>query len=1141
MYGEILNCMKEYNSLLEGFKNKKFPITISGVFGSQKAHMVYSISNDIDKKIIYIAPNEIEAFHMYKDLLFFLKDEVLLYKSREIIFYDVMARSNDDVYDRIIALEKVVSCNYKIIVTSVDAISQKIIEKDKLQDSIIKLSKETVVDLQKLSKDLIKIGYDKQEFIESKGQYSIRGGIIDIFSIEYDNPVRIELFGDQIDSIRFFDKDTQRSKEVIDEVRILPAKDLFYNEDEREVILNQIKGEIKNYEYIERAENDYNYSTSDKFWPFIAKSSLFDYVKNDVLMFLDGLDKFEEKYKSIENYHKEMFSIFFDKGYVSKSCVDIIFRCDEIKNKLYNIVYLSLFKGHNANEEIYFETKQIPMYNGHVELFAKDLKKIKDENYKVLILAGDEKRANHLVEILDTYGIQAIYSDNYKINDGQVVVSKGELNSGFSYPKIRFTVISDIEIFGKHKSKRKKQIQKDRKAISLFTDLKVGDFVVHHSHGIGKYVGVEQLVVDNIKKDYLKIQYYGDDVLYIPINQLDLIQKYIGQDARVPRLNKLGTNEWNRLKNKVKESVEDIARDLIELYAKRRSVKGYEFLPDTIWQKQFEDLFPYQETDAQLKSIEEVKKDMESPRPMERLLCGDVGFGKTEVALRAIFKACMSGKQVAYLVPTTVLAHQHYTNFKERMKDFPIVVEVLDRCKSTKEQKNILKRVKTGEVDILIGTHRILQKDVEFKDLGFLVVDEEQRFGVKDKEKIKGINNKIDVLSLSATPIPRTLHMSLSGIKDISILDEAPKERYPVNTYVLEYDEGLIKEAISKEVSRGGQVFYLYNRVESIDSKAVSISNMLKDIKVAVVHGRMDKRKLENTILEFINKEYDVLVCTTIIESGIDMPNVNTLIIEDADKMGLSQLYQLRGRVGRSNKLGYAYITYRKNKVINEVARERLKAVKEFTEFGSGFKIAMRDMQIRGAGSIIGAKQHGHMEAVGYEMYTRLLENAIKEQKGEVVEEESIDVTIDLNVNSYIDNIYINDEEQKIAIYKKIAAIKTEDDAMDIYDELIDRFGSIPNEVDNLLQISVLKNIAKNVGVESIQQKDEVVIFQFGENKKINIALVSRLVLQYPGRLLLTASNKPYLTYKIKNLNDSSLVINIKKLLQNINKLQNDD
>ena len=666
----------------------------------------------------------------------------------------------------------------------------------------------------------------------------------------------------------------------------------------------------------------------------------------------------------------------------------------------------------------------------------------------------------------------------------------------------------------------------------------MGDFVVHQIHGIGIYEGIQNLSVDNIKRDYLKIRYQDGAYLYVPTNQLDVIQKYIGSEGKTPKINKLGGGEWLKTKKKVKESLKQLAEELVKLYAQRQAVKGFAFSPDTVWQKQFEELFPYEETEDQLRCIEEIKRDMEDQKPMDRLLCGDVGYGKTEVAVRAIFKAVMSGKQVAYLVPTTILAQQQYTGFKERMKDFPVTVEVISRFRTKSEQKEILKGIKNGTIDVLVGTHRLIQNDVKFKDLGLLVIDEEQRFGVANKEKLKSIWPEVDVLTLTATPIPRTLHMALSGIRDISTIEEPPEERYPVQTYVMEYDAEVIKDAIARELARNGQVFYLYNQVRAIQLKASEIQSMMPEAKVAFAHGQMPEKQLEDIMFSFIYREFDILVCTTIIESGLDMPNVNTIIVEDADKMGLAQLYQLRGRVGRSNRLAYAYITYKKDKVLSEIAEKRLQAIREFTEFGSGFKIAMRDLEIRGAGNLLGPEQHGHLETVGYDMYCRLLDEAVRELKGEAVKDDDAETTIDINVSAYIDDSYIDNEAQKVQMYKKIASIEDEQDVLDIEDEMIDRYGDLPAEVRNLIKIAYIKSLAKKCGFVSVQEKNSSIILQYSDNYQVNIQALGILMDKYRRRILFTANNSPYITFKIDNINRDNLLDNIKILLQDIIKLQ---
>jgi len=662
----------------------------------------------------------------------------------------------------------------------------------------------------------------------------------------------------------------------------------------------------------------------------------------------------------------------------------------------------------------------------------------------------------------------------------------------------------------------------------------VGDYVVHQTHGIGQYVGLEMLTVEGVKKDYLKIRYQDGAFLYIPTNQMDLVQKYIGTEGKQPKINKLGGSDWLRTRTRVKESLRKLAEELIKLYAQRAALKGFQYSKDTVWQKQFEEQFPYEETEDQLRCIEEIKRDMESGKVMDRLLCGDVGFGKTEVALRAVFKAVMDGRQVAWLVPTTVLAQQHYSNFLERMKDFPVTVEMLSRFRSRAEQRRILRDVKSGNVDVLVGTHRLLQKDIQFRDLGLLVIDEEQRFGVSHKERLKNLSPEIDVLTLTATPIPRTLHMSLTGIRDISVIEDPPEERYPVQTYVMEYNRDVIRDAITRELARQGQVFYLYNRVRTIEAKAAEVQAMVPDARVGVAHGQMDEAQLEDIMISFLKGELDILVCTTIIESGLDMPNVNTIIVEDADRMGLAQLYQLRGRVGRSNRLAYAYITYRKDRVISEVAEKRLQAIKEFTELGSGFRIAMRDMEIRGAGNLLGPEQHGHMEAVGYEMYCRLLEEAVRELRGEPARKEDMEVTIDINIDAYIDDSYIGNESRKIEMYRKIAAINDNNDVIDIEDELIDRYGDIPGPVRNLIKVAYIKALARSLGISAVTEKKDSVIFTFADSKKIDFRAIAKTAEKYRRQLLFSAGASPHLVYKKPQVSGEKLADNIKILLQDL-------
>ncbi|MEG1879848.1 MAG: transcription-repair coupling factor, partial [Oscillospiraceae bacterium] len=761
--------------------------------------------------------------------------------------------------------------------------------------------------------------------------------------------------------------------------------------------------------------------------------------------------------------------------------------------------------------------KSINSFQGRMEYLYETLKYYKENKYKTVIIAGSEARAKNLIRQLSDEEISADYAEVLKVlpPNGGVTVTHGSIQKGFEYPLIRTAIIGDREIFGGERKKRTRHLASKGDKLQSFTDLNQGDFIVHQNYGIGQYVGIEQLSVAGIRKDYLKINYKGDDVLYVPTDQLDMVYKHISKDGVRIKLNHLGGGDWTKTKQRVKAAAADMAKELIALYAERSQIKGIPFSKDSEWQKEFEESFPYDETDDQLRSIEEVKSDMEKPQPMDRLLCGDVGYGKTEVAIRAAFKAVTDGYQVAYLVPTTILASQHYNTFKQRMKDYPINISLMSRFCTPVQQKKTLKELAVGEVDILIGTHKILGKSVKFDKLGLLIIDEEQRFGVGHKEKIKEIRKEIDVLTLSATPIPRTLHMSLTGIRDMSIINQPPSERLPVATYVLEYNDDVVREAINREMGRGGQVYYLFNRVEGIYKAATKIAELVPDARVAVAHGRMNERELEEIMLEVSEGELDVLVCTTIIETGLDIPNVNTIIIEDADRLGLAQLYQLRGRVGRSNRLAYAYLTFRRDKVLSEIAEKRLLAIKEFTEFGSGFKIAMRDLEIRGTGNLIGAKQHGHMDAVGYDMYCRLLEEAVLEEQG-IEKPKKTETLIDLPVSAYIPESYIPSHAQRISAYKRIAAINTADDLFDTYDEIEDRYGTVPNVTDALMKISLIKAYAENFGVSEMIATEDKVIFKFDENNIPDMRRCIDMLIKNPNDFHITNSSPPRMQYNLK-------------------------
>lgn len=1089
-----LQNSKEYKDVINNIENNKGTLLINGLVQSQKPNIVYSIFNDLKKQILYIANTDLEAKKVYEDLCFYMKDKVDYLSSQDIYFYHLDAKDRNDEARKLKVLLRMISKENTVIVTSVEAVLSKYVPKEVLKKNIFTYKIGDTIDIENISKKLVNLGYERVSKIEGFGQFSIRGGIIDIFSLEYDTPIRIELFDDEIESIRTFDVFTQKSIKKIKKCTITPSREFIYPENTEESLTRLEKDiskiadddvyksieNIKTKTYFEGVENyiDYMYTDENK--------SIFTYLKEDAVVFINDVSRLKERCENYINEFKEKYKLNLERGLALKQQGNLLYHYSDLeylaqgKKLILNMLLTKSIKDISVKSIVNFESREIPSFNGKLDILAEELTRLKYNGHKVVLATNTYDRAKKLNKELLNLGIETVLSRkrDVEIYSSQVVIVVGNITSGFQYKSIKFDVITDKEMIGSNKrakTSKSKKFNKGQK-IETFLDLNVGDYVVHENSGVGRYVGIDQLSVNGVKKDYMRVVYQGGDNLYVPIDQMDKIQKFIGADTEKVKLNKLGSSEWSKAKAKVKKEIEDMTKDLVELYAKREKIKGYRFSKDTLWQSEFETLFPYQETDDQIKAIEETKKDMESNKVMDRLICGDVGYGKTEVAIRAIFKACMDQKQVAVLVPTTILAQQHYNTFRSRFENYPIRVEVLSRFKTPKEQKQIIEDARKGLVDVIIGTHRIISKDIDLPNLGLVVIDEEQRFGVKHKESLKKIKSTVDVLTLSATPIPRTLHMSLSGIRDMSVIEEPPQERYPVITYVVEGKESIIQDEIEREIARGGQVFFVYNRVERIDEMASMIQRLVPDAKIAVAHGRMTGKELENIIIGFLNKEYNVLVCTTIIETGMDISNANTMIVYDADKMGLAQLYQLRGRVGRSNRQGYAYFMYEKDKVLSEIAEKRLKAIREFTEFGSGFKIAMRDLEIRGAGNILGPQQHGHMAVIGYDLYVKMLNEAIRKVKGEVVQEE-IDVEVDLPVNAYIPDSYIDDEIIKIEMYKKIASIENEGDMNDIKDELSDRFSDIPKSVNALISIAYIKTLCKQVGIEKIRMlKDEVIL-----------------------------------------------------------------
>ena len=1148
---KMLSNSKKFNSYLEDIKNKKSPVMLTGLTDVSKTYFSYGTSEYINNNICIITYNEIQAKRLVKDISYFNENVVLLPK-REIVTYDYVAESKDLPYERIEALNKIYEGKAKVIVTTIEALMQRIVPKNVLYKNLIKFNIGKTYNLEEIKKTLVSLGYIRCDLIEAKGQFSIRGGILDI-AITDKKGVRIEFWGDDVDSIRYFNIASQRSTEMIENVTIYPCHE-FVLDTNLEDVCKEIENRYDEEKYENIIKNDIeliksgNYiSKIDKYYDSFYKNTtnLLDYIEDNYIIFLDEANKIKARANNVLVDNQNVQKMLIEKEKIIPDAISNIYEYEDVISQILRrqTVYLekqdtSFVDENNVNAKrngINFTTREVNFYKSGMELFLEEVQTAINEKKTVVVLAGNEQNSQKLSLLLLEKEIPHKYMEKLDkdIPNSVVIVSTGVVSTGFECYDLNLLVISSEELFNKDTKKRRRahtDFSNGEKVV--FADLKIGDYVVHKTHGIGQFIGVNTIKADNITKDYIKIKYRDDDILYVPTNQLDNIRKYIGGGESLPKLNRLGSKEWSNTKKKVKSNLQEVARNLIELYAKRQKIKGFAFEKDTPWQTQFENSFPYVETDDQLRCIEEVKKDMEKDKPMDRLLCGDVGYGKTEVAIRAAFKACMSQKQVAYLVPTTILANQQYESFKERMEDFAIRVELLNRFRTKKEQQEVIKKLKLGEVDVVIGTHRVLSKDVEFKDLGLLIIDEEHRFGVKDKEKIKELKANIDVLTMTATPIPRTLHMSIVGVRDMSVIYEPPQNRRPVQTYVLEYDEEVVKEAITRELERDGQVFYLYNNVEGIIKKSEDIKKLVPEAKVGYAHGKMTGRELEEIMMDFINKKINVLVCTTILESGIDIPNANTIIVENADRLGLAQLYQIRGRVGRSNIQSYAYITYKPDKLLSEVADKRLKAIKEFTEFGSGFKIAMRDLEIRGAGSLLGEIQHGHMDQVGYDTYCKLLDEVIKEMQGVEVPQE-VDVQIDINVSSYIPDDYIENSSQKIEIYQNIALCRNEEDIQNVIDEIIDRYGQMPEEVNNLLEIARIKELAKKAFVTKISERRDSIVFNFDANN-FNLDVVDKLIKTYRNQIKFSPGKEPYITYKVQENSDAVIIKKIKDFLKEI-------
>ena len=1108
-----LENIQKFKEYISDVKNKISPIELSGLADVGKVQIISATREVVKRPILIITYNEIKAKKMLEDLKYFMKN-IDYFPRREIVAYDYEVESKDIPYERIEVLNKIKENKTDIVITTVEALMQKMISKELLYKYVIQFKIGDTYDLETIKQNLILLGYERNDLVENKGQFSIRGGIVDI-GLSEKQGIRIEFWGDEVDSIRYFNIASQRSTEMVQEVLIEPAHEFIV--ENIEDVCKKIEQKYNEQSDIEMIRNGSYISKIDKYFNefYEEQNTILDYINKNYIIFIDENSKIEARKNNIILDNNNLIKSLIEKEkFIPETIKNISGFEYDLKNM--QTIYLQESDLYTHQNRYEFRYRTINFFKSEIDIVIADIKTYINDNKKIIILGGTQNTCKKILNLLNDRQIPHKYAEKIEnVKNGEVIVTLGSISSGFECYDLKLVVINMSEGL-EQVAKRKKSSNAFKEAQKVvYADLKPGDYVVHKSHGIGEFIGINTITADKVTKDYIKIKYKDEDILYVPTSSLDTVRKYIGTGDKEPRLNRLGSKEWENTKNRVKNNLREVAKDLIELYAKRQKMQGFAFSKDNEWQKQFEDEFPYQETDDQLRCIEEAKKDMEQAKPMDRLLCGDVGYGKTEVAIRLAFKAVMDQKQVAYLVPTTVLANQQYEEFKTRMSEFAINVELLNRFRTTKEQENVIKKLKLGEIDIVIGTHRILSKDVEFKDLGLLIIDEEHRFGVKDKEKIKQLKNSVDVLTMTATPIPRTLHMSILGIRDMSVIYEPPQNRRPVQTYVLEYDDEVVKEAITREIERNGQVFYLYNKVEEIEKKSNEVSKLVPEAKVGFAHGKMTGKELEQIMMDFIQKKIDVLVCTTILESGIDIPNANTIIVENADRLGLAQLYQIRGRVGRSDRQAYAYITYKREKLLSEVADKRLKAIKEFTEFGSGFKIAMRDLEIRGAGSLLGEIQHGHMEQVGYDTYCRLLDEVVKEMKGIEVKEEQ-DIQLDIDVSSYIPDNFIESNSQKIEIYQNIALCRTEEDIQNVIDEIIDRYGHMPEELENLIEIARIKNLCKEANVLKISQRKDKVVFYF-DKSKFNPEIVDKLIKKYSSNIRFSTGVEPYITLNIGN------------------------
>ena len=1165
VFANPLVDLAEYTDMKQDLDKGKGPVQISGVTDSQKVHVMHELSKDNPWRLV-VTYDDTRAKEIFDDFSYF-EPNTWLYPARDLLFYSSDIHGNLLTRQRMQVFKHLLEDEGGVVVTTVDGLMDHLLPLSMIKESCLNIMVGQTLDMEEIKHLLTGMGYERMGQVDGMGQFSVRGGILDVFPLTEEVPVRIELWGDEVDSIRSFDAESQRSIQQMDEVTIYPAAELILTKKDIEEGILCLEADEKKQEkafrdqkkpeeaqrirravgeLVESLKEGFDVQTLDAYIRYFCRDtvSFLDYMKevgakvtlvssttetgkqtSGLTLILDEPQRMKEKAETVETEFRESMSHRLEQGYILPGQADLLFASKTVLAEChtpYSIFMTGLdqrLPGMTPKAKYSLTGKNLNSYQNSFEILIKDLTKWKKDGYRVVLLSASRTRASRLAGDLREYDLRAFCPEDAgrPVAPGEIMVTYGKLHKGFEYPLIKFVVITEGDMFGVEKRKKKrKKYNYEGKKISSFSELSVGDYVVHESHGLGIYKGIEKIEQDHVIKDYIKVEYGDGGNLYLPATRLEGIQKYAGADAKVPKLNKLGGTEWTKTKTKVRTAVREIAKELVELYAARQDAEGFQYGPDTVWQKEFEEMFPYDETDDQLTAIDDTKRDMESKKIMDRLICGDVGYGKTEIALRAAFKAVQEEKQVVYLVPTTILAQQIYNTFVQRMKDFPVRVDMMSRFRTPGEMKKTVEGLKKGYVDIIVGTHRVLSKDVQFKNLGLLIVDEEQRFGVTHKEKIKQMKQNVDVLTLTATPIPRTLHMSLIGIRDMSVLEEPPVDRVPIQTYVMEYNDEMIREAIHRELGRGGQVYYVYNRVNNIDEVANHVASLVPDANVAFAHGQMNEHQLEKIMLDFINGDIDVLVSTTIIETGLDIPNANTMIIQDADRLGLSQLYQIRGRIGRSNRTSYAFLMYKRDKMLKEDAEKRLQAIREFTELGSGIKIAMRDLEIRGAGNILGAEQHGHMEAVGYDLYCKMLNEAVIALKGGQEEEETFETVVDCDIDAFIPDGYIKNEYLKLDVYKRISAIETDDEYMDMQDELIDRFGDIPKSVDNLLRVAELKALAHRAYVTEVDINTQEIRIELYPKAKLDVTGIPALIAEYKTALRFAQGEKPVLFYQDK-------------------------